>query len=219
MTHSSTFSTPNERAYSLGEEIANSVTHGLGALLAAASAAILVSKAAAKADALAVVAFALFGASLVLLFTASTVYHAVRAPRAKRRLEVLDHASIYALIAGTYTPFCLTALRGPLGWSLFAAVWGLAVAGIVFKIFFIDRFRLLSTLGYVLMGWLVVVALGPLKAALPGVSVALLVAGGILYTAGAAFYAMKRVPWFHPVWHVFVLGGAACHVLAALAIL
>jgi len=210
------FTTPNERRYKPAEEIANAATHGLGALLSIAALVLLVRAAAAGSDGLGVLGYALFGASLILLFGASATYHGVASPRAKKRLEVLDHASIYALIAGTYSSFCLTVLRGPLGWTLFAVVWALAVAGAALKVAFINKFRLLSTLGYVAMGWLIVFAFAPLRAALPPASLNLLFAGGVAYTVGAAFYALKKVPWFHPLWHLFVLAGAACHVLSAL---
>lgn len=196
-------------------ELANALTHGAGALAAAAGTAVLLVLASLHGDAWHIVSSAVFGATLVLLYTASTVYHAVRAPRAKARLRVLDHSAIYLLIAGTYTPFTLVGLRGGWGWSLFGVVWGLAVAGVVFKLFFIERFHRLSTALYVAMGWMVVVAIVPMVQRLPAVTLAWLVAGGVAYTAGTAFYHGRR-PYAHAVWHLFVLAGSACHFAAVL---
>ncbi|HET7838731.1 MAG TPA: hemolysin III family protein [Rectinemataceae bacterium] len=212
------FETHNERRYSTGEEIANAVTHGTGALLSVAALVLLVLSAALRGDALTVAAYAVFGSSLVLLFTMSTIYHALRAPRAKRVFEVLDHSSIYVLIAGTYSAFCATALRGRAGLLLIILCWTFAAAGITFKAFFIDRYRLLATLGYVVMGWLIAPFLGQVRSSVPAGAFALLAAGGAAYTLGAALYSLKRVPWFHAVWHLFVLAGAACHVASALII-
>ena len=205
-------------AYSRGEEAANVATHGLGAALSLASAALLAWKAATRGDALALLGFALFGASLIVLFTASTVYHAVGRPELRKRLRVADHASIYLLIAGTYSAYCLTALRGPVGWAIFALIWLLAVAGLVLSILFTGRFRVLETVGYIAMGWVIIFAMVPLKRALGPGSLALLFAGGLSYTAGAVVYGVKRIPWNHAIWHLFVLGGAACHVASVLAI-
>ncbi len=210
------YETAHERRYTPGEEIANGVTHGAGALLSVAALVLLVTYAALRGGLRHVVSYAVFGASLVVLYTMSTLYHSVTAPRAKRVLEVLDHASIYVLIAGTYTAFALTALPPAIGWGLFAAVWALAAAGIVFKALWFDRFKLLSVLGYVAMGWLIAPAAGQLRASLPPVSLALLVAGGLAYTGGTAFYVAKRVKWFHAVWHLFVLAGSALHFFSAL---
>ncbi len=213
------FETRNERRYSDGEEIANAVTHGTGALLSIAALVLLVLAAVAAGDAQTVASYAVFGVSLVLLFTMSTIYHALRKPRAKRVFEVLDHASIYVLIAGTYTAISLGVLRGAAGWILFGASWGLAAAGIVFKALFIDRFRIASTLGYLAMGWLVAPFIGAARAAMGEAAFAFLVGGGAAYTIGAVLYSMKRVRGLHAVWHVFVLAGAGLHVAAALAAL
>jgi hemolysin III len=204
-------------AYPRREEIANFASHGLGALLSSSAAVLLVARASQYGDRMAVLGYLLFGLSLVLLFTASTIYHAAERPEAKRRLRVLDHASIYVLIAGTYSAFCLQALRGALGWVIFGIVWTLAVLGIVLAVFFTGRFKVLSLVGYVAMGWIIVLAWGPLQKALPAQALVFLIGGGMLYTLGAAVYAIKRIPWNHPLWHCFVLGGAACHVVAALS--
>ena len=202
---------------SRAEEIANSVTHGVGAGLYAAGAVVLVTLAALRGDAWHVVACSVYAATLVLFYTISTLYHAVRGPRAKRVLRILDHAAIYLLIAGSYTPFLLVSLRGPWGWSLFGVVWGLAVLGVVFKSLWTGRLPILSTALYVVMGWCIVVAWKPLTAAVPPAGIAWLVAGGLIYSVGVAFYALDRkFSWAHPVWHVFVLAGSACHYVAIL---
>lgn len=201
------------------EELANVVTHGIGAAAALAGAAVLIVLASLRGDAWKIVGISIFASSLVALYTASTLYHAARGPRIKARLKLIDHAAIYLLIAGTYTPFLITALRGGWGWSIFGVIWGLAVVGIAMKLLFIGRFRLLSTLTYVAMGWLVLIAVGPLVRALDGVTLAWLVAGGLAYTAGTPFYHGRRLPYAHAIWHVFVLAGSVCHAIAVGTIL
>ncbi len=198
------------------EEMANSLTHGAGALLSAVGLAFLVVLASLSGTAWHIVSFSLYGVSLLLLYTFSTFYHLARNPRAKHILRILDHSSIYLLIAGSYTPFMLVPLRGPWGWSLFGAVWGLAVAGIVFQVFFVHRFRVLATLVYVLMGWMALAALRPLLQHLPPAGIWWMVAGGICYTGGVFFYLWKRLPFHHAIWHLMVLAGSACHYLAIL---
>ncbi len=204
---------PPYRPQSLGEEIANSITHGVGALLSVAGLVVLLIAAIMRGTALHIASSATFGASLVLLYTSSTLYHALAENRAKRVFHVLDHASIYILIAGTYTPFTLVTLHGPWGWTLFAAVWSLAVLGTVFKCFGAARLPFLSTAVYILMGWSVVFALRPLLAALPWAGFLWLLAGGLFYTAGVAFYAL-RGRYAHSIWHLFVLAGSICHFVA-----
>jgi hemolysin III len=203
-------------SYTPGEELANSLTHGAGALLAIAGLAWLVTVAALRGDAWHVVACSVYGAAMVVLYTASTLYHAIPTPRVKRALRAFDHASIYLLIAGTYTPFTLVSLRGPWGWSLFGTVWGLAVVGIVLSVAFPGRFRALSLVLYVAMGWVVVVAVKPLLAALPAGGLVLLLLGGLAYTGGLGFYAWRRLPYGHAVWHLFVLAGTVLHFVAVL---
>ncbi|HWA24403.1 MAG TPA: hemolysin III family protein [Lacunisphaera sp.] len=193
------------------EEFANRVTHGLGAVCSVAGLTLLVVCSARNGDAWQVVSTAVFGATLVLLYTASTLYHSFRGERARLLLRKFDHAAIFLLIAGTYTPFTLVTMRGPWGWSLFGVVWVLAVAGIVLKFWFAGRFRLMSTLLYLGMGWLVLLAIKPLMAVLPAGGLQLLVAGGLCYSGGAAFYLWQRLPYHHAIWHLFVLGGSACH--------
>lgn len=201
-------------AYTTGEEIAHSVTHGVGAALSAAGLVLLVVRAAQAGDPWRVVSFAIFGATLVLLYLASTLYHALRPPRARRVFQILDHGAIYLLIAGTYTPFLLVSLRGGWGWSLFGVVWGLAAAGIVFKSFCAGRYRVVSTLLYLAMGWLCVIATGPLLRAVPRDGLLWLLAGGLAYSGGTVFYLWKRLPYHHAVWHLFVLAGSICHFCA-----
>lgn len=196
------------------DEIANVVTHGLGVLLSVGAGAALIALAALQAGTREMISVAIFSASLVLLYSASTLYHAARHPKTKARLKVLDHCAIFILIAGTYTPFTIAAIRGGWGWSLFCVIWGMALIGIVFKLFFTGRYKLLSTAMYIGMGWLVVVALVPLVQALSGAGLAWLVAGGLLYTVGTLFYHRESIPYSHAIWHGFVLAGSSCHFVA-----
>ena len=196
------------------DEIANVVTHGLGVLLSVGAGAALIALAALQAGTREMISVAIFSASLVLLYSASTLYHAARHPATKARLKVLDHCAIFVLIAGTYTPFTIAAIRGGWGWSLFGVIWGMALLGIVFKLFFTGRFKVLSTAIYIGMGWLVVVALVPLAEALSATGLAWLVAGGVLYTAGTLFYHRESIPYSHAIWHGFVLAGSSCHFVA-----
>ena len=198
-------------SYSRREETANQLTHAVGAGLGMVGLVLLVVAAHRHGDAWQVLSTAIFGAMLVLLYTASTLYHRFKAERTRHLLQKFDHAAIFLLIAGTYTPFVLVTLRGPWGWSLFGVVWGLAILGVTLKFWFAGRFRLVSTLIYLLMGWLVLIALKPLLAALPAGGMKLLVAGGLCYTGGAVFYLWKRLPYHHAIWHLFVLAGSACH--------
>lgn len=200
------------------EELWNAITHGAGVVASLAGGAVLVTLAAVHGDAWKLVGAAVFVATLVLLYTASTLYHAATSAAARASLKVLDHCAIFLLIAGTYTPFTLVSLRGPWGWWLFGLVWGLAALGIVFKLFCTGRFRLVSTLLYVALGWMVVVAYRPLLDALPPATLGWLVAGGLSYTAGALFYLNRRMPYAHGIWHLFVLGGSACHYAAVLGV-
>jgi hemolysin III len=201
-------------AYSPGEELANVATHGLGAIASGAGLAILLVYSAWFGDAWHVVSTAIFGATMILLYAASTVYHASSHPRTRHAAKVLDHASIYLLIAGSYTPFTLLALRGPWGWGLFGAVWLLALLGVGLEAFWVYRPKWVSAVIYLAMGWMVVLAGRRLVDALPPGALALLVAGGLLYSLGTVFYVMKRVRYAHAVWHGFVLGGSTCHFLA-----
>lgn len=198
------------------EEWLNALTHGIGAVVALGAAAVLITLASIYGDAWAVVGASVYGASLLLLYVASTLYHAISHVPTKARLKVFDHCMIYVLIAGTYTPFTLTALRGPWGWTLFGIIWSLALAGIVFKLYYTGRFHWLSTGIYIGMGWLVVVAFEPLMRSVPGSALAWLLAGGIAYTVGTVFYMSRRLPYAHAIWHGFVLAGSVCHFAAVL---
>lgn len=206
----------NVMGYTLGEEIANSVTHGIGALLSVAGLTLLVVLAVIYGDVWRVVSFSIYGSSLVILYLASTLYHSFQHPKVKHVFRILDHASIYILIAGTYTPFLLVNLRGTWGWTLLAVVWGMALLGIAFKTLFIGRFEILATAAYIVMGWLIVIAFHEMLQTIPPGGVALLLAGGITYTAGVIFYAWNKLPYNHAIWHLFVLGGSICHFFAVL---
>jgi len=201
----------------LREEIANALTHGLGATAALAGGAVLITLAALFGDGWQLIGAIVFGACLLLLYIASTLYHAIQHPVAKARLKVFDHCAIYLLIAGTYTPFTLISLRGAVGWWLFAAIWVLAVAGVVFKLFFTGRFKLLSTLIYVAMGWLVLIAIVPVFRALDAWTFGWLLAGGVSYTLGTFFYHRPSMRYSHAVWHMFVIAGSVCHYVSVMA--
>jgi len=207
------------KRYSLGEEIANSITHGLGMGLGIAGLTVLVVMAALRGTAWHIVSFSIFGVSLILLYTASTFYHSLTHPRAKRVFKILDHSAIFLLIAGTYTPFTLVSLRGPLGWTLFGGIWALAALGIIFKSVFITRFQRASVGVYIFMGWICVLASKAMLQQVPRVSLILLVGGGLSYTVGVVFYLWRRMPFNHAVWHLFVLGGSILHFFAVLNIL
>jgi hemolysin III len=198
----------------VGEEIANSISHGLGFVLALAGAPILIVTALRQGTVADVVAVSVFAASMALLYLSSTIYHALPSGRIKNVFHVLDHAAIYLLIAGTYTPFTLGVLRGGWGWTLFGMVWGLAAFGVLLKVFAGIRWNGLSTALYVGMGWLIVIAAKPLWESLPMAGLAWLLAGGLAYTAGVYFYLRKTLRFGHFVWHLFVVAGTACHFVA-----
>lgn len=203
-------------SYSPAEEVANTVTHGVGVVLSIAGLALLVSLAALRGDVWHITSVAIFGVTLVVAYSTSTIYHALRSERAKRIMRKFDHAAIFLLIAGTYTPFALVSLRGAWGWSLFGVVWGLCGVGIILKFFLAGKFRVLSTLIYVLTGWLIVVAIRPLAQNVPSGGVWLLIAGGVCYTGGTAFYLWKSLRFHHAIWHLFVLAGSVCHFFSVL---
>ena len=202
--------------YSFGDELASSVIHGVGIVLSIAGLAILVAFAALHGNALAVVACAVFGTSLVLLYTASTLYHSISVAAAKPALRAFDHIAIYVLIAGTYTPFTLIALPGVWGWSLFGAVWALALAGSALELGLLKRYHKLAVLLYVGMGWIGMVAFEPLSKHLQTGGITLLLAGGLAYTLGVPFYLWRKLPYHHALWHLFVLAGSVLHFLAVL---
>jgi len=197
--------------YPLGEELAHALTHGLGLLLSLGGLAALVVTASVHGDGLALVARAVFGSTLVLLYAASTLYHSLPRGRAKAVFQRLDHAAIFLLIAGTYTPFALVSLHGATGFALLATVWSLAALGIVLVTTIPQRVRRLAVVLQLAMGWLAVLALEPLARAVHADGVALLVGGGLAYSLGVVFYAWRRLPYHHAVWHLFVLAGSVCH--------
>ena len=202
------------RAWSMGEEVAHSVTHGIGLLASVAGLVILLVLAAATHDPWRITTCAIYASTLVLLYAASTLYHALSATRARAILRTLDHSAIFLLIAGTYTPFALVSLRGPWGWTLFGIVWGLALLGVALKAAFGARWPIFSTGLYICMGWVVIVAVKPLVAHVPPAGIAWLAAGGLAYTGGVVFYAWTRLRYSHAIWHVFVLAGSLCHYVA-----
>ncbi|MBT8118818.1 MAG: hemolysin III family protein [Gammaproteobacteria bacterium] len=202
------------KTYSPAEERVNISSHALGLLLSIAALALLVTHATASGDVWHIVSFSIFGSSLIILFAASTIYHSARDPDLRARLRVVDHASIYVLIAGTYTPFTLVTLNGSVGWTIFAITWGMALSGIVLKLFFTGRYQLVSTLMYVFMGWIIVFAISPLIDNLHPDGLSWLVAGGVAYTVGAILYGIKKIKFNHATFHVFVLIGAFCHFMA-----
>lgn len=199
------------RLESPAEHLANAITHGLGFGLSIACLVLMVVFASLRKGVWEIVSCTVFGATLVALYLASTLYHSIHTPRVRHVLHIIDRSAIYLLIAGTYTPYLLVPLRGGLGWLLFGVIWGLAILGIVFQAVFIGRFKIFSILTYLAMGWLVVSAVIPLLHALPPAGVLWLAAGGLCYTLGVAFYAWKRLPFAHAVWHLFVLSGSLCH--------
>jgi hemolysin III len=206
---------PQERLQSPGEEIANSVSHGVALLLALGAGAVLVVAAAQRGDTAAIVGASVFAASMVLLYLSSMLYHALPATRAKRVFRVLDHSAIYLLIAGTYTPFTLGVLRGPWGWTLFGLVWAMALAGVAVKAVAGIRYPRVSTALYLAMGWIAVIAIKPMWQLIPAWGLFWLVAGGLAYTVGVVFFAADgRLRYGHFVWHLFVAAGTACHFIA-----
>jgi hemolysin III len=214
MTNKKDYSLPRQ---TLGEEIANSITHGIGAALATAALVILVVFAAIHGNAWQVVSFSIYGSSLIIMYTSSTLYHAFTNPKVKNYFRVMDHSSIFLLIAGTYTPITLIALRGTgWGWTIFGIIWGLAILGIIFKLVFWGKLKKLSVVFYILMGWLVVIAIKPMITNLaPGLLIWIAI-GGLSYTLGIIFYAWTKLPYSHSVWHLFVLGGSISHFLGIL---
>lgn len=206
----------DEAHYEFGEEVANSITHGIGILLAIAGLVTMLYSAVTYGDNWHLVSCSVFGITLIFAYTTSTLYHSIPMPGPKKVLRVFDHAAIYLLIAGTYTPFALISLRGPWGWSLFGTVWGLAVGGVLCKIFAPKKMSAFSTLLYIVMGWIVVIAAGPMLANVETGGLLLLLAGGLAYTGGVVFYAWDRMPYNHMVWHLFVMVGSALHFFAIL---
>ncbi|WP_210450231.1 PAQR family membrane homeostasis protein TrhA [Pantoea ananatis] len=203
------------QGYPLAEEIANSISHGLGCLFGIVGLMLLLDKASVMdAGLTAIISSSLYGGSMILLFLASTLYHAVSHPRAKRVLKKVDHCAIYLLIAGTYTPFLMVGLQSPLAYGLMAVIWGLALLGIIFKLTIAERFKVLSLVTYLCMGWLSLIVVYQLAMKLSAGGIWLLASGGIIYSLGVIFYVARRVPFNHAIWHAFVLGGCVCHFCA-----
>jgi len=202
--------------YKKGEEIANSITHGIGILLAIGGLGVLTAFASLHGTAWHIVGCSIFGAALILLYAASTLYHAIQHPPAKSILRILDHSAILVLIAGTYTPITLVNLRGPWGWTLFGVVWGLAVVGIVIESTPLRRFRAALIVLYLIMGWAVIAAVKPMLESVGSGGMKLLLAGGLAYTGGIVFYVWRRLPYNHAIWHLFVLAGSILHFFAIL---
>lgn len=199
------------REQSPSEEIVNAILHGIGAGLSIAALVVLIIFANIYGDTWHIVSFSIYGATLIILYLASTVYHSLPKGKWKNVLHVIDHSSIFLLIAGTYTPITLTAMRGPWGWSIFGVVWGIAFLGIILKVFWMDKLKFLSVGLYVIMGWIIVIAIKPLLESLENVSLIFLLAGGLSYTIGIIFYIWRRLKYSHGIWHLFVLAGSICH--------
>ncbi|MES9967493.1 MAG: hemolysin III family protein [Sedimenticola sp.] len=208
--------TTSTARYSLGEEIAHTITHGVGALLSIAGLAILVAFSTLYGDAWHITSCSIYGATLILLYTSSTLYHGIPLPRAKRILRQIDHAAIFVLIAGTYTPFTLVNLRGGWGWTLFGLVWGIAIAGVVMELAMRKRYRRLSIALYLGLGWLVVIAIEPMLSRVDTGGLVLLLVGGLCYSLGVIFYVWRSLAYHHAVWHLFVLAGSIFHFFAVL---
>ena len=195
----------DKKLYSPEEEIFSSVTHGFGTVLAIGGTAVLIVLSVFFGDILTVVSSAIFGGSLIVLYCMSTLYHAISHPKAKHFFRIMDHNTIFFLIAGTYTPITVSILRGVLGWTLFGIIWGVAVVGITLNSINLERFRKPSVVCYILMGWVIVIAIHPLLEAMNAFSLWFLIAGGVFYTVGVFFYAIKKVKYFHSIWHIFTL--------------
>jgi len=198
-------------SYSVAEEWANSLSHAVGVILSIIGLVCLIVLTSKEDSAMSVTAVSIYGASLIVLFLASTLYHSVQKPSLKRKFKIFDHCAIYGLIAGTYTPFMLVSLKGAWGYSITAVIWSLALIGIVFKLFFTEKFPKLSLFTYLLMGWLIIIASAELIAKVPTGGLVLLAIGGVVYSLGTIFYQMEKIPFNHAIWHFFVLAGALCH--------
>lgn len=207
------------RLYTKSEEIFNSVTHGIGALLSIAGLVILVVLAAKRRDTIRIVSFSVYGLTLLALYLSSTLYHSLVPPKAKKILRIFDHSTIYLLIAGSYTPITLIAMKNSWGWGIFGTVWGLAILGIILNLVNFEKTRKFSLALYILMGWMVVVAVKPMLVTVPAGMLVMLLVGGLFYTFGVIFYTAKRIPFNHGIWHLFVLAGSVSHYLGFLLFL
>ncbi|NFB33136.1 hemolysin III family protein [Clostridium botulinum] len=197
--------------YTKGEEIANAITHGIGALLSIAALVILIVFSAKYGDAWYVTSYSIFGSCLFILYLESTLYHSLQGSKVKKIFRIFDHSSIFLLIAGTYTPFILTSLRDPLGWTIFGIEWGLTLIGIILKVFTTGKYEKLSTAIYIFMGWLIMLHAKKLVLVIPRISLIYLIVGGVIYTVGAFLFMLDDIPYNHPIWHLFVIGGSIFH--------
>ena len=204
---------------SLKEEVANAITHGIGVGLAIAALVILVVFAARISDTWKVVSFSIYGATMIILFLSSTLYHSFPQPYLKRFFRILDHSSIFLLIAGTYTPVTIGSMRGGWGWALFGVIWGLTIVGIILKIFAMSKLKWLSIVVYLMMGWIILIAIKPLVAVVTSRFLIWILAGGLAYSLGIIFYVARKLPFHHAVWHLFVLAGSICHFFAMLSLM
>lgn len=204
----------NTNVFTKKEEIAHSITHGIGAILSIAGLVLLIVFASLNGNPWKIVSVTIFGLTMLLMYLSSTIVHSLPVGKWKDLFQIFDHSSIYLFIAGTYTPFLLVHLRSSVGWTLFGVVWGIAIIGIIFKVFFVKRFLVLSTLFYILMGWLIVLVWEPLNQTVHHNGIMLLVIGGILYTIGTIFFVWRKIPYHHVIWHLFVLAGSICHFFA-----
>lgn len=200
--------------YDVFEEKINIITHAIGLLLSIAALVLLIIHASSNGSTRHIVSFTIFGASMILLYSASTLYHYSQTPNIRRKLNILDHASIYVLIAGTYTPFTLVTLKGALGWTIFGITWGIALVGVFFKLFYTGKYDKISTIAYVAMGWIIIFAVKPLIENLPLNGLYWLLAGGVFYTIGAVLYSIKKIKYNHAIFHIFVLLGSFSHFMA-----
>jgi hemolysin III len=207
---------PYPKPYKMREEIVHSVTHGIGIVMAVAGLGLLIAHANTFGSARHIVGCSIFGGALIILYSASTLYHGIRHPKAKRVLRIIDHSAIYLLIAGTYTPFALVNLHGTWGWTLFGVVWGLALLGIVLQFSPLRKFSYVRLILYITMGWAALAVIKPLAASVPRLALILILSGGLTYTVGIVFYLWRRLPYHHAIWHVFVLSGSILHYLAVL---
>lgn len=208
--------TPLNKRYTLGEEIFNAISHGIGSLISIAGTVILIIFSVIYNDAWAVVSSCIYGFSLITLYTMSTLYHAITNEKAKRFFRIMDHNTIFFLIAGTYTPITLVCLRGWIGWVLFGVVWAAAILGIVLNSINLEKFRKASVVCYILMGWVVILAIQPLLVAMPPISLIFLLVGGVFYTGGVIFYTKKHIKYFHSIWHLFTIAGSVFHYFSIL---
>lgn len=208
--------TPKPPEYTLGEELFNSISHGIGVLLSIAALVLLIVFASINGSGYSLAAGIVYGLSLLILYTMSMVYHIVQSEKGKAIMRIFDHCSIFILIAGTYTPYLLITLDKPLGWTMFGIIWAMAVIGIILNSVNLEKFKVFSLICYIIMGWAVIFTIKPIINAVPPMGVFLLVLGGVIYTVGVIFYIIKKYRYMHSIWHLFVLGGSVCHYLSIL---